>query len=944
MGFWTNLARAIGFGGGSAPAKAQARSVLKDEIAGGYKPTLPGSMFWDGANSTPDLARLFQDAEAMLAHPRVEHALNYYKSGTANAEIVLEDASTPEHGAFLQSEAQRFFKQHRGAAQRSYEYGRGAAECVYDDSDGAMRLSEMHPKLPLDCRALALSGQYAGVRVKGSQKALDLPGPVGPLPAKAFWLAHNRRYSRWYGMPRLYAAWRPWRRLAGRDGAEDIVDGGVYRFAFQPPIGRYPGEDSTPPANDPSAGQAGVRSINRDKMRQMLETLKAGGVVVMSSRTDDKGQYVWDVRYPDGSLDVGGLLAYTADLEKAISLGIGVPPELLEASEVGSGYSGRMIPLEAFYVGQQSNAEEMLLAWYLQIGRPLLWWNFGPKAWGRLAVADLLKTRMKAMKEASGEGQQGPQQPPSPSRPVQLSTFDESKIKRATDGRFGNKAGEHGQGGGQGQGSQGGQSSDPAPEGPQTPAEQEMLGKADQAAEAKVSAFQKALQAIDSVPVVNWITGALGWVKDRTVAFYGFLKERYGPRQAVAIMGSGQLAGWATTGIGLAMGVPLVIPGLSIVASIPAMAAAEVYRQVRGAQKGGEAEPGKTAMSSVPDAAPDPDEVRRAAQEFADKLTGEFVEWLKANPVPDPKGQGGGQDRQPGKAARLSTFDESKVRRATDGRFGDKPGEQGGKGRQEHGPASGSHGDWMRSHEAQQAAWRKWRDARGTPGEKEALAAYEAAQESHKRTDEARTAAREKDVEAIDARLKASMGEAGWKAYQAKREREKKIKAAKADPRLAAIAEARWKEAVASWQEDQAGRAKELAAWEKRKDEADDDVAAWEARLQEARRASEAVEEADPEPQPPDFHALGSVRRAEESGEGLEQALADAQRRWEAARLAPWQDRQKAREAKLEAEIESIEAEEPEPFEEEEPSFDEPEPELDDYLAEAADEDLEDGQ
>ncbi len=455
-----------------APTPAARREVekrLTDEIGTGYKPTLAGQLFWDATSQNPNLARMLQDTEAMLAHPRVASAMGYYKGGCAIAEIELEDASSPEHGAFLLSEAKRFWQRGREPAQRSYEYGRGCCEAVYSRDEGPLRLERLQPFLGLDCRAMTRDGEMVGVRVKGLN-ATDksegdvLPAACGPRPTKAFWMGHNLRYSRWYGLPQQYAAWRPWRRLAGKDGAEDIVDGGVYRFAFQPPLGRYPGESNTPNANWQGPQPAGgVKVSARDKMDELLTSLKAGGTVSLSSRRDESGQYVWDVQWPQGSLDVSGLMAYTDDLEKAISLGVGVPPELLEASEVGSGYSGRAIPLEAFYIGQQGNAEFMLLAWYLQIGLPLLRWNYGPQAWGRLKVADLLQTRMKRVQ---GSGPQKPpeqpghppqQQPgrPQPGQqpqrdqdgerkpPTQLSTFDESKIERADDGRFGEKPGEH---------------------------------------------------------------------------------------------------------------------------------------------------------------------------------------------------------------------------------------------------------------------------------------------------------------------------------------------------------------------------------------------------------------------------------------------------------------------------------------------------------------------
>lgn len=393
------------FGGAASPRdRKSAESALKDRLVTGYRPTLAGAGFW-GENDTPDLGRMLSDVSAMCAHPVVEHSLGYFKSGIAKAEIGVEDASSPEHGKFALSEAKRFWTKHLRAAQSSYEYGRGGAELVYADEDGALRLAAFDPFAGLDCYPLIAGSRYMGIRlrradhVKGDPKGRnELWGPTPSIPAKGWWHAPNRKFSRWYGVPRLYAAWRPWRRLAGRDGAEDIVDGGIFRFAFMPFIGRFPDEDRPV---DPG----GVQTSSRDKMREMMENLKAGAAVAMSSRTDESGKYVWDLTPVTNALDVAGLMAYTDSLEKAISLGCGVPPELIEASEVGSGWSGRAIPLLGFYTVQQSYAEELLDGWYRQIGLPLLRWNFGPQAWCRLAIGDLLKTLMGAYKGEGGEGE-----------------------------------------------------------------------------------------------------------------------------------------------------------------------------------------------------------------------------------------------------------------------------------------------------------------------------------------------------------------------------------------------------------------------------------------------------------------------------------------------------------------------------------------------------------
>jgi hypothetical protein len=86
-------------------------------------------------------------------------------------------------------------------------------------------------------------------------------------------------------------------------------------------------------------------------------------------------------------------LAYVKYLNEEITKGIGVPPELIQATDTGSGYSGRQIPKEGFFIQQQHNAEAMLQFYMKNIGSPLICRNFGPGAWAEVSVKPLLKSQ-----------------------------------------------------------------------------------------------------------------------------------------------------------------------------------------------------------------------------------------------------------------------------------------------------------------------------------------------------------------------------------------------------------------------------------------------------------------------------------------------------------------------------------------------------------------------
>jgi Phage Mu protein F like protein len=372
----------------------------------GYRPTIPSHAFW-GSDGTP-VFNLLWDVEPMLTHPRVESALDYYKSGLADLQIETIEASTPEVAKFAKKEFERFVTRARVQFQHCYDYGWNGYEVCYAVEDDQLVFDFLIDFHPRDTNVLTMDQGYVGIRVKRIDTgygAVDLEGPLQG-PPKAFWATHHRRYNQWHGRSQLYAAWKPWRRLAAPDGAESVVDGGIYRFAYCGPVLYYPPEDYA--AQNPSAVPNPVPG--RDNARVFVEQAKAGVGVAFPNITDEHGNRKWDLEWPTSTLNVAGLLEYVQYLKREISEGIGTPSELLEASESGSGYSGRAIPMESFLAGQQQNGEEFLKQWQEQIGDPLVHWNYGNDAWFRIKLASILEVKRKKS--------QGGQQPPGNAPPV----------------------------------------------------------------------------------------------------------------------------------------------------------------------------------------------------------------------------------------------------------------------------------------------------------------------------------------------------------------------------------------------------------------------------------------------------------------------------------------------------------------------------------------------
>lgn len=376
-----------------------------------------GGLFW----------RVLYDIESMISHPDVSQPYSYYKSGISTVKFTVK-AATEEQAKFAHDLLVRIWERHLDQLQMSYDYGWIPCELTYTENGGKMDLDQVLELHPLDSWALTRRGNFWGFRLKPSglaigttatgnrlQGSVDLWGATSRWPAKGLWLTHNRRFDRYYGRTQLYGAWRPWMRLAGRDGAEDILDGGLYRFAYQGPTVWYP-----PESFKKRDGGTADYDAARNEARNIAEQAKAGISTAFPSVYDGHGNPLWKLEWPTSVMSgIGTLLDWEKNLQKQISRGVGVPPELLEASDTGSGWSGRKVPLIGFYSTQLRDARNITRAIVDQIIIPLLRWNWGrhdrkarQDIWCDVAV-ELEVPAMVSGEQPEQEGQQ-PEAPPQP--------------------------------------------------------------------------------------------------------------------------------------------------------------------------------------------------------------------------------------------------------------------------------------------------------------------------------------------------------------------------------------------------------------------------------------------------------------------------------------------------------------------------------------------------
>jgi hypothetical protein len=393
---------------GEAPVSSpreRVQNLLEQSLTDGYRSTLPLWAQW-ASDAVPQIY-LLRDVELMLTHPIVQSALNFYKGGISLVEF--EVTADQEVGEFVLAQCMRFWDRGLTLLQGGYEYGWIGLENLYKEENGRLEWESVVQFSPRDVFLLTRDYKPVGVRVKNVRPKgdVDLWLASEDVPAKALWYAHNPRYNSQYGQNQLTGSWRPWRRLAWKDGLETVIDHGLYRYAFSGPVIEYPDESVQSAAGIPgTTTDAQGRPIRhcRDVARQVAEYIKTGaGVGIPSTNYPQEAGAgrKWGIKFPDHVLDVAPLIAAAKYLQDQIYYGIGVPPELLSASDTGSGFSGRAIPLEAFINQQQHLADRILYLFVRQVLRPLVRWNFGPDRVWDVKVKPLLETKRAAQGGAS---------------------------------------------------------------------------------------------------------------------------------------------------------------------------------------------------------------------------------------------------------------------------------------------------------------------------------------------------------------------------------------------------------------------------------------------------------------------------------------------------------------------------------------------------------------
>jgi hypothetical protein len=395
---------------------------LGDRKTAGYRPRVFGGYRSAVIDGKPRF--LLSDVDRMLDDPQVQFCLRILRSPLFGVELEFA-AATPEATAFGKAQLDRIWKRSISQFSRFLEYGYCAGELTFASENDRVVFDRFYDVHPLDAHPLLYKGgpnhgKVAAVRVRSSSGQNSGSGQFDLEAPNAFWFAGETRYGSLFGYPRTAGMYEPWLEKCGKNGAKQARQGWYFKNASRGGMMRYPDGNT-----DMGDLETGPRLIsNQDLSRQILEQYKSGGVLTLPGDRDkaNPADYAWIWEDPKTNADVAGLRDYPKDLDREILIGGGVPPELVEASTVGSGYSGRAIPAQVFFTSMDEVIALLLEAIDHQILKYLMRVNFGDVRYevrAKSLAQAVQEDPAQAGKMLGGgeEQQQQPQPPGPPQRP-----------------------------------------------------------------------------------------------------------------------------------------------------------------------------------------------------------------------------------------------------------------------------------------------------------------------------------------------------------------------------------------------------------------------------------------------------------------------------------------------------------------------------------------------
>lgn len=346
--------------------------------------------------------------EWMLWEPTIQLGLAMRKAPLLTCEFGWQDGKTWREGVrspdaavsqFLYRQIQRLWQNDIDHLLTAQEYGWAAAEVTYylNPRTKLIEIDRLLPRRAEDCRALVKESEVVGVQVR----SVKGKGNVNLFFPQCIFHAFQPRPGEQYGDTVLRGAYQPWcdKNLDG--GSADVRRLFLHKDA-------YGGMTITYPVGHTYVD--GQEVPNRDIARQLVEQVKAGGVLTLPFEPDESGKNKWAVERANVPANPQHILQAPKDHDAEMLRGIYIPDDVLQADSTGA-WAGKRVPMGAFYCGLDTWLTGLKSDIQTQVLEPLVLLNFGKDVPFELPTKPLADQAMEQQSNAGagapGEGQPG---------------------------------------------------------------------------------------------------------------------------------------------------------------------------------------------------------------------------------------------------------------------------------------------------------------------------------------------------------------------------------------------------------------------------------------------------------------------------------------------------------------------------------------------------------
>jgi len=214
---------------------------------------------------------------------------------------------------------------------------------------------------------------------EGSQRHIDFLAP------QALVCTFDAECSNPYGCALLARAYPAWFEKWMPGGAKRtlrlrmIKDAYIGDIFWYPPDRRFELPD-------------GREITYRELAREIVESRASGGALTLPLIYDANGNKLLDYTPPQGTSGYTQIFRWKADLDLEIWKALEVPPEIIQASSSGSGYSGRWIPFAVALSAVHQELAELIRCVDRDILRPIAQLNFGREPQYQIHPKSLVET------------------------------------------------------------------------------------------------------------------------------------------------------------------------------------------------------------------------------------------------------------------------------------------------------------------------------------------------------------------------------------------------------------------------------------------------------------------------------------------------------------------------------------------------------------------------